>query len=295
MYFYFDNSGITEPDLNTLGITFTRGFDFSKYQIIYSNGIRPDAFVWWHRVKIKPRCKIVTTIHSFAIPDLTAIFNPIIGKLFGTLWQIFWRYPDMLITLSEQAKQHYQKVLPKQKIEVVNNGIAPFSFEELEIDTKDIDFLTSLKENHEIIMLIGRLDNTKGIEQVFVLLQQNPQLCAVVIGKGRLFDKLQREAHAKKVSQRFILLGTRKSAKYYLQFAGYFICPAHSEGFGLVVTEAMCAKVPIMLSNLPVFEELYPANTVQYFELNDDNSINNTFIELKTKKQTLVEEAYSHF
>lgn len=87
--YYFDESGITEPDLNTQKITFTKGFDFSKYQIIHSNGIRPDAFVWWHKAKIKPHCKVLTTIHSFAIPDLTAIYNPIIGRLFGSLWQFF--------------------------------------------------------------------------------------------------------------------------------------------------------------------------------------------------------------
>lgn len=201
----------------------------------------------------------------------------------------------MLVTLTEYAKQHYKKVLPRQEIEVVNNGIVPFSFDEFEIDTADVDLLTTLKQNHEIIMLIGRFDNAKGIEQVFVLLQQNPQLCAVVIGNGKLFDQLQREAHNKKVSQRFILLGTRKSAKYYLQFADYFICPSRSEGFGLVVIEAMCAKVPVMLSNLPVFKELFPSTAVTFFELDNPLSIQKNFLDLKANEDKLINSANKLF
>ena len=60
-----------------------------------------------------------------------------------------------------------------------------------------------------------------------------------------------------------------------------FVFPSSYEGFGIPLLEAMVAKRPIVLSNIPVFQEITQGQGV-YFSHNDPDSIASTIDEVLT-------------
>ena len=51
--FYFDEEKEISMDCDTYRISFFEKIDFDAYDIIHSHGIRPDAYLYWHRFQIK--------------------------------------------------------------------------------------------------------------------------------------------------------------------------------------------------------------------------------------------------
>ena len=58
-------------------------FRFTDYDIIHTNGIRPDLFGYLNRKKIKYH---ISTIHNFVFDDLAFTYNRLISLLFGNIW-----------------------------------------------------------------------------------------------------------------------------------------------------------------------------------------------------------------
>ena len=56
----------------------------------------------------------------------------------------------------------------------------------------------------------------------------------------------------------------KENLKYLYSHAEALIHPSFSEGFGLPLVEAMAVNLPIIASDIPVFNELLPANTPMF-------------------------------
>jgi hypothetical protein len=93
-----------------------RNFTFSKYDIIHTNGIRPDLFAFLNRKKIRYH---ISTIHNLVFEDLQFTYNHIISLIFGHIWLRLWGTADKLICLSNSMKTYYQKWFPTSKLEVI--------------------------------------------------------------------------------------------------------------------------------------------------------------------------------
>ena len=68
------------------------------------------------------------------------------------------------------------------------------------------------------------------------------------------------------------LLGRKDREYVYAHLCDYdmLILPSRSEGFGLTVVEAMCAKVPVMVSNLEGPMEVIDGGRLGYTFASDD-------------------------
>jgi len=267
-------------------------FCFGDYDIIHTNGIRPDLFAFINRQKIKYH---ISTIHNFVFEDLTFTYNKLISLIFGNLWLVLWGRADNLVCVSKAMKEYYSQWFPSTKLEVIYNGIA-------EVDnslTLDIEIIEAINEIHskklKIIGASGILTKRKGIDQILHLLAERKEFALVIIGKGKELANLQHLAEKLKISERCLFCGFRSYAVNYFRYFDFFIVPSISEGFGLVLIEAVQQKIPVICSDIKVFQELFNSYEVTFFNLKDCNSLDNA-LKLATKTgNNKVEFAYTRF
>jgi glycosyltransferase involved in cell wall biosynthesis len=255
-------------------------FLFADYDIIHTNGIRPDLFGFRNRKKIK--CHI-STIHNFVFEDLAFTYNLFISILFGNIWLFSWMRTDKLVCVSKAMKTYYSKWFPESKMEVIYNGI-PESGNHHMPDADVIQLIQKFHSNGlKVLGCVGILTKRKGIDQVLNLIASEAGFATVIIGDGRELSNLKQLSEKLHISDRCEFCGFRSNATGYLKYFDLFIMPSRSEGFGIALIEAIQQKIPVICSDIPVFKELFSYNEVTFFELGDLGSL--TYA-IKTVRET---------
>jgi glycosyltransferase involved in cell wall biosynthesis len=74
-----------------------------------------------------------------------------------------------------------------------------------------------------------------------------------LIGDGESGGELERMINVRGLGSQVTILGNRNRDYVYEHLCDYdlYILPSRSEGFGLSVAEAVCAKIPVMICDLP--------------------------------------------
>lgn len=62
-----------------------------------------------------------------------------------------------------------------------------------------------------------------------------------------------------------------------------YVQPSKSEGFGIAVIEALVNKIPTVCSDIEVFRELFGSGEVEFFKLDDINSLYDAISSALTK------------
>jgi L-malate glycosyltransferase len=255
-------------------------FRFSDFDIIHTNGIRPDLFAFINRRKIRYH---ISTIHNFVFDDLRFTYNRLISWVFGNVWLSLWNRADKLVCVSGAMKNYYKKWFSISKLEVIYNGIA-------EADNSCIpgnDIIQAINrfksKGLKIIGAVGILTKIKGIDQILSLLAEEKEFALVIIGSGKELPNLLNLAKKLNIHDRCLFCGFRSNAVTYFRFFDYIIVPSKSEGFGLVLIEAVQQKVPVICSDLEIFKELFNRDEVIFFKLDNTASLASA---LKTAVET---------
>ncbi len=140
-----------------------RTFHFEDYDIIHTNGIRPDLIAFLYRRRIKYH---ITTIHNFVFDDLRYTYNRFISFIFGYLWLIVWSRADKLVCISETMRSYYKKWYSPNKLEVIHNGISPEKSPNV-LDEEVVNIIKSFKlRGLKVIGTASILTGRKGVEQI---------------------------------------------------------------------------------------------------------------------------------
>ena len=264
-------------------------FCFSDYDIIHTNGIRPDLFAFVNRRKIRYH---ISTIHNFVFEDLRYTYNRFISLIFGYVWLFLWRRADKLVCVTGSMKNYYEKWLSSTKLEVIYYGIA----EKDDSFVPDQDIIEARDGFHSRgLKVIGNasiLTKRKGIDQILHFLTIEKGFAFIIIGKGKELDNLQRLAKKLDISDRCYFCGFRSHAVIYFRYFDFFVMPSRSEGLGLALIEAVQQKVPVICSDLDVFKELFTSEEVTFFALEDINSLTEA---LKLSKEVAEKKADSSY
>jgi L-malate glycosyltransferase len=248
----------------------SRTFCYGCFDIIHTNGIRPDLIAYVNRKKI--RCHI-STVHNFVFDDLAFSYNRPVSWISGNIWLRLWKRADKLVCVSQAMKNYYKNWFSSSKLEVIHNGIEEpdSSFvPEMDVIRAIDDFrLRGLK----VIGSAGILTGRKGIDQLLYLLAEQKEFALVIIGTGKEYVNLQRLGKKLKISDRCYFCGFRTNPVNYFKHFDLFIVPSRSEGFGLTLIEAVQQKVPVICSDLEVFKELFSPDEVTFFMLEDRGSL----------------------
>jgi glycosyltransferase-like protein len=117
------------------------------------------------------------------------------------------------------------------------------------------------------VLAVGGIEPRKGslalLEAYALLHRRMPDVRLVIAGGETLFDyqayRAQWEQRAAKLGVEPVVLGplNHDALPPLVAAAGVFAFPSTKEGFGLAAMEALAAGVPLVVSNLPVFREIF--------------------------------------
>lgn len=217
--------------------------------------INPDVF--WEvnnlfPVKLKGNFKTMVTIHDmFPIEHI---------EYFGRLYSVYFKmnvkktlkYADMILYNSEQSKKSTEKYYPEAKKipncigYIISNPLSRY------VEPKDDNFF----------LYVGNMEKRKGVDILVKAYRQyrmnggkRPLILAGKIQEPDI-ETLIEDTLAD--VEGFSYLGYVTHTQRYDLYnnCSAFVFPSMAEGFGMPVLEVMKHYKPILVSNLPIFDEV---------------------------------------
>jgi glycosyltransferase involved in cell wall biosynthesis len=245
-------------------------FPFNDFDIIHTNGLRPDLFAFRNRKKIRYH---ISTIHNFVYKDLSFRYRGIISWLIAHVWLILWKRADKLICVSAAIKDYYLAWFPETKLAVIYNGIPEHKIE----NTLDKDITQIIDHYHSkgftVLGVASNLNQGKGIDIVLKLMARDNDLSMVIIGTGPELMNLKELARKYNINNRVYFSGYKTFAVSYMKYFDLIVVPSRSEGFCLSLVEAVQQMAPVVCSDIPVFRELFNEEEVTFFDLDNTDSL----------------------
>lgn len=244
--------------------------------ILHTNFISPEGVVG-ALIKRKFGIPHICTIHGSDIN-----IAPFQNKLDRILTKYALRRCDRIITVSKKLKEKILSIENKlSNITIIYNGAAPKEFRHIHKD-KARRMLEITKQN-KIILYIGNLIAIKGINNLikaFAKLLKNydkkESMTLFLIGNGDERENLTNLAKTLHVENEILFLGAKphNEIPLWLNAADIFVLPSLSEGFPLVIPEAMMCGVPIVATDVGgISEAIINKNTGLLIKPNDVDAI----------------------
>ena len=205
---------------------------------------------------------IVTTLHNLAYEAPGSFRNNFLFQRRRILDGLTGRLcNDAFVAVSGAVKRSSEELLGFKNVNLIHNSIdtgmlRPLSPEE----KKDARKALGLKQDGVIIATAGRLDDQKGhmflLEALADPKIKDSNVMLLVLGQGSSEARLKSAAETRGIEDRVIFLGYRKEVRQMIGCADIFVLPTLSEGFGLVLLEAMALKVPCIASRTGGISEI---------------------------------------
>jgi glycosyltransferase involved in cell wall biosynthesis len=147
--------------------------------------------------------------------------------------------------------------VPRQKVRVIFNGlnIKERRKRVLEQNPPQIRRKLGIPEKSFVIGSVSRLVRDKGheylVEAAGKLKKEFPGIFLLIVGEGRERAVLEKLAKKNGLSQQSLFISSAPEIVEFLSVMDVFVHPAvYREGFGLVILEAMIAKVPVIATDI---------------------------------------------
>jgi glycosyltransferase involved in cell wall biosynthesis len=242
---------------------------------------------------------IYSTIHDVVFLDVKGLVSPI-GRLIRHyfLWRAL-RWSKKIFTVSEFSRQrilcYFKGTLD---IIVVKNGIG-YSIKNY-VATEDAPY------PFEYILYVGNIKKHKGLSLLFEAFKQAESQGfskkLVVVGEYKDFrtkDKTILKILDKE-GKDILFTGKIPDNQLYnlMAHASLLVQPSFYEGFGLSPLEALYLGCPVLISDIPVFHEIYDGLPVTFFNVNDVNDLTDKILLLanitmeKKSIKNIIEDRY---
>ncbi len=256
---------------------------FINFDVIHCHDIR---FLFEYNLiaKFILRKRLVITSHGFIHHQKSML--PLKRFVFKFYYSILMRYADTLHLVSKQDEDkinsnHYN-------IARVPGGI-------------DYNFFSSVKQSPEpkTLLIFGRLDNHKGIENVFRILKSFPEYrLRLVYGSSEknYFHKLKTIESNLHLGNQISWIGniSRNDLLNEIGKAEYILLPSNYEGFGLTALEAMASGSIVIANKIAAYQNIITDGINGFlFDFNnpDINHLKKIFNLIKQQKNEVSELA----
>jgi glycosyltransferase involved in cell wall biosynthesis len=166
-----------------------------------------------------------------------------------------WVISAFIAVVDEKAEE-FKKFVPaaKERVYVLYNAIDP---ESLQLPSgysrSSYRYQFSIPENALVVGACGRLSWEKGYDLLVkafrMILQYVPECYLLIVGDGPERSKLEELAAALGVADRVIFAGYRADVSAVMSTFDVFVISSYIEAFPMVALEAMCAGLPIVMTN----------------------------------------------
>ena len=149
---------------------------------------------------------------------------------------------------------HYEAA----RYHVICNAIDVGAIEQALLSRTQARTQLNLAANAFVFGMIARIVPSKGHMDLINAFNQLalPDTQLVIIGDGRSRQMLEAYVATLPVRQQIIFTGHKENAAQYMRALDVFVLPSLSEAFGMVLLEAMTARVPIIATQTGGIEEV---------------------------------------
>lgn len=238
---------------------------------------------------------IYSTIHDVVFLDV-----PVLAGKFGTfIRKIFYKYAVLkskkIFTVSNFSKERICKHLKINKDSViVTYNALPYWFS---------DNITKNIKKEDYILFVGNIKAHKGLHTLLPAfnnaLKKGLKAKLYIVGNSENFrtgDETIKKELDKLPEGSVVFTGriSDEQLKLTYQKAKLFIQPSLYEGFGMPPLEALNLGTNVVLSDIPVFKEIYENFPVTYFKTEDINDLEQKILETYNKEiPTTIPNTYS--
>ena len=155
---------------------------------------------------------------------------------------------DVVIALSENMRDKIKEIY-RRDIKIIPNGIDMELF-------RDESEHSIHNNDKKLILFVGSLRPVKGviylIEAMNIIRQDIPEVRLLIVGDGEDKKKLTEFVEKSDLKKYVHFAGKIENEKIpaYMAKSDVFVLPSLSEGFGIVVIEAMASGLPIIATNV---------------------------------------------
>ncbi|MBN1941231.1 MAG: glycosyltransferase family 4 protein [Candidatus Diapherotrites archaeon] len=192
---------------------------------------------WLHR---KP---MVLSTHGGIFHTGAGIFK----KIYFYGWQkIALHAYRKIVCVSRQDYELFSKIVPKQKLALIENGV----------ECKGL--LNNEKKKKNSFLFLGRISKNKRIDRILdalAMLDQDFEFHVAGMDFDNLAGWLLEKARAKGIEEKFFMHGivSDKKRRELLGKSEFFVSASEYEGFGITALEGMAAGCIPILNNIDSF------------------------------------------
>lgn len=165
---------------------------------------------------------------------------------------------DVIITPSEYSKSLLLNYGIKKEIFVISNGIDLDDYKRNEEAGRRFRREYGFSDDDKIIVSAGLLIKRKGVHDFVELARRCPEYKFIWFGEADLNLVGREVRHAVKTAPDNLIFGGyvgKENIKAALSGADLFLFPSYEETEGIIVLEALAMKIPVLLRNIPVYDE----------------------------------------
>lgn len=290
--FYFDSKSKNLIDFpcETKNISFFGKIDFSIFDVVHSNCMRPDMWVFFHKPLRKTKTLFITTLHDIVEDNLRYQYGKFVSFIASRVWMTMCKRHDFHVVLTKIAKKYYSKWFNEKSLKVIYNSR---TLENKQLSEDEKAEILRFKGSSKLLGMNCLLTARKGVDLAIKALKFLPDIKLFIAGNGQEIENLKELAKEEKVSDRVYFAGYKEDAYRYLPYYDVYLMPSRSEGFSLAMIEAVAAKVPVVLSDIDIFKEIFSANEVCFFYSENPNSLAKAAQEALNTNKT--DKAYNRY
>ena len=158
---------------------------------------------------------------------------------------------DEVLCVSQTVKKGVEKKYNVKNARVLYNPINREKI--LKLSNEEVDDI-KLSSKFKLIS-VGRLSEQKGYDRLLRIFKKlkndGLDIELILVGNGNKYNELNEYIVENKLEKDVTLLGFRENPYKYVRASDLFICSSISEGFSLVIGEAMAIGVPIVSVDCP--------------------------------------------
>ncbi|HIF9150947.1 TPA: glycosyltransferase family 4 protein [Photobacterium damselae] len=272
--YYLDDLVDISFNCNMYKINNIKNIDFCKYDIIQTTMFRPDLYIsLYKKTKRKDRFPIIISgLHNYINEDMKFNYGAIKGFCISKVWLYILKLFDGVVYSSNEMVNYYSDYLKDVPHKKIPYGINEISYENTSLEY-EYEIQRLKNNNYKIIGAVGLLIKRKGFHQIIEALRFIDDHALVIIGSGPEELALKNLAKEYNLSDRVIFTGFQQNSKEYYKFFDIYCLCSYSEGFGLAMLEALSARIPLICSNLDIYNEYFCKKDVGLFEVDNINSL----------------------
>lgn len=194
------------------------------------------------------------------------------GKAFDSYVRYFYSQADVIIAVSANTAQELRDIGVRTPVEVVPNAVGDKPFRATPEQRAAARAAEGYGPDDFTVVTVGQLQPRKGVDHFVATARALPDVRFVWVGGvifGAMSDgrsEMRRTVAERPANAHFPGQMSREGVIQHLHAADAFLFPSRHETFGMAPVEAAFAGLPVVLSDIPVFAEVFGAVPDSYLK-----------------------------